>query len=250
MYTCVPNSPYSDLDAGPSDPHPEPEPYDYHMLDTPILFMFRGALSTCIENMCPSFFGFFFTADCDTKLPVCLRSARCVSEPTFLDFFDHYEQDSAHISSTTRFSSGWLTEWKRDVVSEVLNYSFSSLATQNSFIGIFFFPQLGQKKPEYFLLVNSVDVALDTRAHFLTLLTLYSGWISELDEVMLLWAESLESCSISSRRGDSGTPPATRGPPTHWERERRGERNKELWGYFEYLHERKRENDMHTSRYL
>lgn len=60
MYTCVPNSPYSDLDAGPSDPHPEPEPYDYHMLDTPILFMFRGALSTCIENMCPSFFVFFF----------------------------------------------------------------------------------------------------------------------------------------------------------------------------------------------
>lgn len=145
MYTCVPNSPYSDLDAGPSDPHPEPEPYDYHMLDTPILFMFWGALSTCIENMCPSFFGFFFSADCDTKLPVCLRSARCVSEPTFLDFFDHYEQDSAHISSTTSFSSGWLTEWKRDVVSEVLNYSFSSLATQNSFIGIFFFPQLGQK---------------------------------------------------------------------------------------------------------
>lgn len=91
------------------------------------------------------FFGVFFTADCDTKLPVCLRSARCVSQPTFLDFFDHYEQDSAHISSTTSFSSGWLTEWKRDVVSEVLNYSFSSLATQNSFIGIFFFPQLGQK---------------------------------------------------------------------------------------------------------
>lgn len=55
-YTCVPNSPYSDLDAGPSEPHPEPEPYDYHMLDTPILFMFWGALSTCIENTCPSFF--------------------------------------------------------------------------------------------------------------------------------------------------------------------------------------------------
>ena len=68
--------------------------------------------------------------------------------------------------------------------------------------------------------VSSVDVSLNTHAHFLTLLTLYSGWISELDEVMLLWAESLESCSISSRRGDSGTPPATRGPPTHWEREK------------------------------
>lgn len=102
--------------------------------------LFRHALRICVPV-----FLVFFTADCDTKLPVCLRSARCVSQPTFLDFFDHYEQDSAHISSTTSFSSGWLTEWKREAVSEILNYSFSSLATQNSFIGIFFFPQLGQK---------------------------------------------------------------------------------------------------------
>lgn len=60
MYACIPNSPYSDLDASPSDPHLEHELYDYHMLDKPILFMFWGALSTCIENVSRLFFLFFF----------------------------------------------------------------------------------------------------------------------------------------------------------------------------------------------
>lgn len=69
------------------------------------------------------------------------------------------------------------------------------------------------------------DVSKDFR-QFPKHLTLYSGWISELEVVLLLWAESLESCSISSRRGASGTPPDTttapRGPPPNWwtERER------------------------------
>lgn len=48
-------------------------------------------------------------------------------------------------------------------------------------------------------------------------LTLYSGWTSRLEEVLMLWAESFESCSISSRRGASGPPPdkdaGPRGPP-------------------------------------
>lgn len=49
--------------------------------------------------------------------------------------------------------------------------------------------------------------------------TLYSGWqaisvvleIREVEEVEVLWAESLESCSRSSREGPSGTTD-TRGP--------------------------------------
>lgn len=53
-------------------------------------------------------------------------------------------------------------------------------------------------------------------------LTLYSGWTSRLEEVLMLWAESLESCSISSRRGASGAPAGegvlTREPP-HWQEE-------------------------------
>lgn len=53
-------------------------------------------------------------------------------------------------------------------------------------------------------------------------LTLYSGWTSRLEEVLTLWAESLESCSISSRRGASGAPAGEavlpRGPP-HWQEE-------------------------------
>lgn len=44
-------------------------------------------------------------------------------------------------------------------------------------------------------------------------LTLYSGWTSRLEEVLLLWAESFESCSISSRRGASGAPPDKTGEP-------------------------------------
>lgn len=53
-------------------------------------------------------------------------------------------------------------------------------------------------------------------------LTLYSGCTSRLQEVLLLWAESLESCSISSRRGASGAPAGEavlpRGP-AHWRKQ-------------------------------
>ena len=48
--------------------------------------LFRHALKTCPG----CFFSFFFTADCDTKRLVCLRSALCVAEPTVHNLIPHF----------------------------------------------------------------------------------------------------------------------------------------------------------------